>query len=78
MQYIDTISNEILTEDEIWDRVHNYVDKSDIIETMEEIGLYNIYKEMCDSQKQNIYEQTIERLIGEGSLFCVYNDEEDE
>lgn len=77
MQYIDTISNEILTEDEIWDRVHDYVDKYDIVETMEEIGLYSIFKEMCDSQKQNIYEQTVERLIAEGDLFRVYDEEED-
>lgn len=78
MQYTDTISNEILTEDEIWDKVHDYIDSDDIIETMKEIGLYNIFKGMCDSQKQNIYEQTVERLIEEGDLFCVYNEEEDE
>lgn len=78
MRYIDAVQGDILTEEEMQERVHEYIDKDDIIETMYENDLWSIFKEMSDDQKNNIYLQTVDRVLSERLYFCEYDDEEDE
>ena len=77
MLYVDEIQGDILTEEQIQERVHEYID-DDIVETMQEIGLYAIFKEMTDDQKNNIYFQTVDRVLSERLYFSRYDDEEEE
>lgn len=78
MLYVDEIQGDILTEEQMQERVHEYIDDDDIVETMQEIGLYAIFKEMTDDQKNNIYFQTVDRVLSERLYFSRYDDEEDE
>lgn len=78
MLYVDEIQGDILTEEQMQDRVHEYIDIDDIVETMQEIGLYTIFKGMSDEQKDNIYSQTVDRVLSERLYFSEYDDEEDE
>ena len=67
--YIDNFNDDIVTEDEMRDRLYDYIDIMDIIDTMFEIGLSRIYEEMSDEQKRSIFNSTIERIIDEGKYF---------
>lgn len=78
MLYVDEIQGDILTEEQMQERVHEYIDDDDIVETMQEIGLYAIFKEMTDDQKNNIYFQTVDRVLSERLYFSKYDEEEDE
>lgn len=78
MLYVDEIQGDILTEEQMQDRVHEYIDDDDIIETMYEIGLWSVFKEMSDDQKNNIYAQTVDRVLSERVYFSKYDEEEDE
>ena len=78
MLYVDEIQGDILTEEQMQERVHEYIDDDDIVETMQEIGLFSIFKEMTDDQKNNIYFQTVDRVLSERLYFSKYDEEEDE
>lgn len=78
MLYVDEIQGDILTEEQMQDRVHEYIDNEDIVETMRDIGLYTIFEGMSDDQKSDIYSQTVNRVLSERLYFSKYDDEEDE
>ena len=78
MLYVDEVQGDILTEEQVQDRVHEYIDNEDIVETMRDIGLYRIFEGMTDDQKCDIYSQTVDRVLSEGLYFSEYDDEEDE
>lgn len=67
--YIDNFNDDIVTEDEMRDRLYDYIDIMDIIDTMFEIGLSKIYEEMSDEQKGSIFDSTVKRVIDEGKYF---------
>ena len=67
--YIDNFNDDIVTEDEMRDRLYDYISIMDIIDTMFEIGLSEIYAEMSDEQKGSIFDSTIERVIDEEKYF---------
>ena len=67
--YIDNFNDDIVTEDEMRDRLYDYIDIMDIIDTMFEIGLSKIYEEMSDEQKRSIFDSTVKRVIDEGKYF---------
>lgn len=78
MLYVDEIQGDVLTEEQMQDRVHEYIDSDDIVETMRDIGLYTIFEGMSDNQKSDIYSQTVDRVLSERLYFSKYDDEEDE
>ena len=67
--YIDNFNDDIVTEDEMRDRLYDYISIMDIIDTMFEIGLSEIYAEMSDEQKWSIFDSTIKRVIDEEKYF---------
>ena len=67
--YIDNFHDDIVTEDEMRDRLYDYISIMDIIDTMFEIGLSEIYAEMSDEQKWSIFDSTVKRVIDEGKYF---------
>lgn len=78
MRYIDEVQGDILTEEEMRERLHEYIDNDDMLETMQCMKFSEIFKHLSEEFQLKIYEETFDRLIEECFYFSKYDDDDEE
>ena len=78
MKYIDKIQGDIITEEEMNERLYDYIDDDDIFETMRCMSFSEIYKNLPEDFQLDIYEETYNRLTEQKYYFSKYSDDEED
>ena len=78
MKYIDEIQGDIVTEEEMRERLYEYIDSDDIAETMRDRSFLEIFKNLSEDFQIKVYEETYNRLIEEQYYFSRYDDDDEE
>lgn len=78
MKYIDEVQGDIVTEEEMKERLYNYIDSNDMVETMQYMSFSEIFKNLSEDFQSEIYEETYNRLIEQKYYFSGYSDDEED
>ena len=78
MKYIDEVQGDIVTEEEMRKRLYDYIDRNDMVETMQDMSFSEIFKNLSEDFQLKIYEETYDRLIEQKYYFSGYDDEEED
>lgn len=78
MKYIDEVQGDIVTEEEMIERLYEYIEYDDMRETLQSMRFSEIFKNLSEEFQLKIYEETLNRLIEEHYYFANYDDEEED
>ena len=78
MKYIDEIQGDIVTEEEMRERLYDYIDSNEMVETMQYMSFSEIFKNLSEDFQLKVYEETYNRLIEQKYYFSGYGDEEED
>lgn len=78
MKYIDEVQGDIVTEEEMRERLYDYIDRNDMVETMQDMSFSEIFKNLSEDFQLKVYEETYDRLIEQKYYFSGYDDDEED
>ena len=78
MKYIDEVQGDIVTEEEMDERLYEYIDFDDLEEVLRDIPFKKIWENLSEEMRLEIFDETKERVIEEKLYFSKYEDEDDE
>ena len=78
MKYIDEVQGDIVTEEEMNERMYEYIDFNDLAETLQYVPFKKIWENLSEEMRLKIFDKTKERLIEDSFYFSEYEDEDDE
>lgn len=79
MKYIDEVQGDIVTEEEMRERLYEYIDNEDIVETMQySMSPSEVFKNLSEEFQSKVYEETYNRLIEEHFYFAECDDDEED
>ena len=78
MKYIDEVQGDIITEEEMSERLYEYINFDDLAETLRGIRFRKIWENLSETMQLEIFEETMQRVIEENLYFVEYEDDDEE